>query len=194
MRRYCPCGAPIWVTAHWTGQEIVLVLYDGLLAVQRGAEPLRICPRCHRALVLSELTWLPEPSQPEVHQRQRSILIVEDEDDLRLLLAELLADAGFQVRTARDGQEALARLQQERSWVVLLDWMLPRLNGRQVLALLEADPLLRADTKVIVMSAGWRLEQERQLLESEVVAARLPKPFDPETLLDLARHLADPAA
>jgi CheY-like chemotaxis protein len=119
-------------------------------------------------------------------QRQRNILIVEDDDDLRLLLADLLAEAGFPVRTARDGQEALARLRQEHSGVVLLDWMLPGLNGRQVLALVEADPTLRADVKVVVMSADWRLEQERQVLESDVVAARLPKPFDPETL---ARHL-----
>jgi CheY-like chemotaxis protein len=187
MNMYCPCGAPIWVTAHWTGQEIVLVLHDGAHAFQRGAAPLRFCTRCHRALALSELTWLPEKSQP--HQRQRNILIVEDDDDLRLLLADLLAEAGFQVRTARDGQEALARLQQERSGVVLLDWMLPGLNGRQVLALVEADPVLRTDVRVVVMSADWRLEQEQQVLESDVVAARLPKPFDPQTVLDLARRL-----
>ena len=74
--------------------------------------------------------------------------------------------------------------------MVFLDWMLPRLHGRQVLARVDEDPALRTDTKVVVMSAGWRLEQERQALESDVVAALLPKPLDLETVLDLARHLA----
>ncbi|HLV99389.1 MAG TPA: response regulator [Ktedonobacterales bacterium] len=183
MHMYCPCGAPISVSAHWTGEEIVLLLHDGSQALDRAAEPLQTCPRCHRALAPADLTWLPGSGQ-------RTILIVEDDDELRLLLAELLAGAGFQVRTARDGQEALVLLQREHGWVVLLDWMLPRLDGRQVLARLQTDPTLHTDAKVVVMSAGWRLEQERQTLANEMVAAWLPKPFEPEALLDLARHLA----
>src|ERR1051326_8962139 len=133
MQRYCPCGAPIRVTAHWTGEDIVLGLHDGAQAQDKAAAPLQTCPRCHRALAPADLTWLPEFSQPERRVRQRHILIVEDDDDLRLLLHGLLADAGFQVSSARDGLEALACLRREGGWVVLLDWTLPGLDGGQVL-------------------------------------------------------------
>ena len=73
-----------------------------------------------------------------------NILIVDDDDGIRSVLYELLADEGFQVRTACDGAEALKILQCEGDWVVLLDMRMPGMDGRDVLRELEANPRLTA--------------------------------------------------
>lgn len=118
------------------------------------------------------------------------ILVVDDDEDIRAVLQEVLAEEGFRVEGARDGTEALEVLQREGGWVVLLDLMMPRLNGWQVLERLRQEPALLKDTRVVLMSAGWRLESERQAFSSEIVVASVRKPVDIDELLLLARHLA----
>ena len=105
-------------------------------------------------------------------------------------MQEVLADAGFQVQGAADGSEALELLRRESGWMVLLDIMMPRLDGRQVLQRLQQEPALLKDNKVVLMSAGWRLDSEGLALSSEIVVASLRKPIDLEELLALARRLA----
>ncbi len=119
--------------------------------------------------------------------------MVDDDEDIRAALQEVLADAGFQVQGAADGSEALELLRRESGWMVLLDIMMPRLDGRQVLQRLQQEPALRKDNKVVLMSAGWRLDSEGLALSSEIVVASLRKPIDLEELLALARHLAGEA-
>ncbi len=116
--------------------------------------------------------------------------MVDDDEDIRAALQEVLADAGFQVQGAADGSEALELLRRESGWMVLLDIMMPRLDGRQVLQRLQQEPALRKDNKVVLMSAGWRLDSEGLALSSEIVVASLRKPIDLEELLALARRLA----
>ncbi len=73
------------------------------------------------------------PSQPA-----RRVLIVEDDHDLRTLLSTELAGQGFLVEEASDGITALAKLNEQRSDVILLDLMLPRLSGVGFLRSLQA--------------------------------------------------------
>jgi hypothetical protein len=58
---YCQCSYPIWVSARWTGVDIVLILQDGQGAPDRGAPTLSTCPQCLRALMPAELHELPIP-------------------------------------------------------------------------------------------------------------------------------------
>lgn len=118
------------------------------------------------------------------------ILVVDDDEDIRMVLQDVLADEGFRVEGARDGTEALEILQREGGWVVLLDLMMPRLNGWQVLERLQQEPALLKDTKVVVMSAGWRLDSERQAFNNKLVVASVRKPVDVDELLTLVYSLA----
>lgn len=118
------------------------------------------------------------------------VLIVDDDDEIRYLLQDMLKEEGFQVGTARDGREALNILQRESGWVVLLDIMMPNMDGREVLRQLEENQPLLDNNRIALMSAGGRLAQERYRLDGNVVRALLPKPFDLEEVLDVVQRLA----
>lgn len=118
------------------------------------------------------------------------VLIVDDDPDIRDLLLALLDEEGFQMQGASDGGEALQVLAQEDGWVVFLDWMMPRMDGRAVLSALQAAPHLRTANQFILMSATsrWRLEDAR--LAEGVFIGALPKPFDLEEVLALLQRLS----
>ena len=118
------------------------------------------------------------------------VLIVDDDEEIRALLQDMLVEEGYQVDTARDGQEALDRLQREGGWVILLDIMMPNVDGREVIRRLEDNHSLRDRNKVALMSAGGRLAQERLHLTSDIVQALLPKPFDLDDVLAVVSRLA----
>ena len=118
------------------------------------------------------------------------VLIVDDDEEIRALLQDMLEEEGFKVGTARDGQEALDILQREGGWVILLDMMMPNVDGREVLRRLQANNELRDRNRVALMSAGGRLAQERLHLSADVVEALLPKPFDLDDVLAVVSRLA----
>lgn len=92
--------------------------------------------------------------------RLRRLLVVEDSDNERQLLAYLLASHGFDVQVARDGQEALDCLSEGlfRPEFVLMDMQMPVINGAETLELIRADDRF-ADTKVFAVT-GQRFEDE----------------------------------
>lgn len=118
----------------------------------------------------------------------RKVLIVEDDRGIREILAAFLREEGFQVLTARNGQEALDLLKQETaSLVVLLDLLMPH-DGYNVLAWLEE--ARRLDHQVVVMSAHVAPHESQQWLSKGIIAAFLPKPVNMEKLLALVYRLA----
>ncbi|OFX19360.1 MAG: hypothetical protein A2V77_19195 [Anaeromyxobacter sp. RBG_16_69_14] len=82
-----------------------------------------------------------------------AILIVDDDTDLRDALAEIFAAAGYSVTTAANGKEALACLDEHRPNVILLDMMMPVMDGRAFLEGKRARPAV-ADVPVVVASAS----------------------------------------
>lgn len=86
----------------------------------------------------------------------RAVLIVEDEDEIRELLAEMLIDRGFAVSTARNGEEGLRLLRGDGDLphLVLLDLMMPVMDGWEMRAAMLADPRLAAIPVVIVSGAA----------------------------------------
>jgi DNA-binding NtrC family response regulator len=107
------------------------------------------------------------------------ILVVEDDDVIRGLLAKLLDRQGYEVVTVDTGEEALRRLEQRLFDVVLLDLNLPGMHGLNVLA---AAPVTQTDAQFIVMTAFAEVESAVEALRSGAVDY-LTKPLDPEHLL-----------
>ena len=110
------------------------------------------------------------------------VLIVEDDADLREMMAQLLSLEGFQAAAVANGREALDYLHHQASPdVILLDLMMPVMDGWEFRRLQQADPVL-ADVPVIVLSA---LDQSRTADVS--ASAFLKKPLDFDRLLELVR-------
>jgi DNA-binding response OmpR family regulator len=83
------------------------------------------------------------------------VLIADDEQNIVMSLEFLMETSGFEVRTASNGEEALAALEAFRPDLVLLDVMMPRRNGYEVLQAIRGNPALQA-TKVIMLTAKGR--------------------------------------
>jgi CheY-like chemotaxis protein len=117
------------------------------------------------------------------------ILIVDDEFGIVEALVDFLQDEGYRTATALNGRQALEQMKVERPVLVLLDYMLPVMNGPAVLEEMKADPALQK-VPVVLMSASppksWR-----HLPATEF----LPKPFGLAQLIDIIeRHVGPPGA
>jgi CheY-like chemotaxis protein len=107
------------------------------------------------------------------------LLVVEDEPLLRELLTLVLTEEGYKVQAAENGTVALQLLEAWRPRVILLDLMMPPLDGWAFRAVQLAHPELR-DIPVIVISAAYDVKRQAALLGA---SACLPKPYDLETVL-----------
>lgn len=110
---------------------------------------------------------------------QRSILVVDDEEALRAVLSSELASEGYQVDTASDGDEAIAILQNNNKFdLVLLDIKMPRVDGFEVLKFIKQNI---PHVKVIMLTAFADL---KNAIESKKLGAEdfISKPYD---LVDL---------
>ena len=99
----------------------------------------------------------------------KSILVVEDESFLSKVLAERLEDEGFgRIDVAGNGEEALAKVKQHPPDIILLDMILPKMNGFEVLEALQADKKL-ATIPVLVLS---NLGQDQDIEQAKKLGAR----------------------
>jgi CheY-like chemotaxis protein len=116
------------------------------------------------------------------------VLVVDDDDVIRQLIRVNLELEGFEVHTAHDGEDALAKAVSLKPDVITLDIMMPRLDGWDAAAKLRADPET-AHIKVVLLSAR---AQEADLRRGSRIGvdAYLTKPFDPDELIDTVRRLA----
>jgi DNA-binding response OmpR family regulator len=107
------------------------------------------------------------------------ILIVDDDPAIRGLLVELLTDEGYQTLQASDGLEAIERARASSPSLVLMDLMLPVLDGAAATRTLKSEAST-ARIPIIAMSAGANLRQQADILPADGVLA---KPFDLDELL-----------
>jgi len=117
----------------------------------------------------------------------KTLLVVDDEVGVTEALQDLLSDEGFAVLTARNGKDGLKRIGEKRPDLILLDYMMPVMDGRQLLLALQADAT-HQDIPVILMSAI----PHSSIPTDCKPAAFLRKPFDIEQLLTEVRRLLTP--
>ena len=110
------------------------------------------------------------------------ILIVDDDPSIVRIIGEMLErEDRFEVRTASTGYDAGMLTREFRPNVILLDYMLPDVNGNVVCERIKSDPDLH-DTRVVIVSGVVRQEEIDALMASGADAF-IPKPFDVETLV-----------
>lgn len=115
------------------------------------------------------------------------LLLVDDEPDLVQMVSVRLKAAGYEVATAYDGQQALEMVRKEPPDLMVLDLMLPKLDGYKVCRLIKFDEKTKG-IPVLVFTA--RAQVEDVTLATECGAdAYLTKPFEAKTLLDKIEQL-----
>jgi chemosensory pili system protein ChpA (sensor histidine kinase/response regulator) len=122
---------------------------------------------------------------------RRRALVVDDSLSVRKTLSQLLADAGYEVRTARDGFDALEQLSRDKVDIVLTDLEMPNLNGLDLTRRLRETPALASLPVVMITSRG--ADKHRASAERVGVSAYLTKPYSDGDLLGRVRELLEPA-
>jgi len=118
---------------------------------------------------------------------QKRILIVDDEEDILNVLKFRLEANNYEVLTASDGQEGLNKARTERPDLLILDLMLPKLDGYKVCRMLKFDEVYKAIP--IIMFTAKAQQKDEELGKEMGADAYIAKPFEPEILLEKIRQL-----
>lgn len=129
----------------------------------------------------------PETAGAEGVGMSRRILLVDDESHILLLLTSRLQAEGYDVLTAQDGQSGLETAKREKPDLIILDLMLPRMDGYKVCGLLKKDSRY-ASIPILVFTARAR-EEDQKMGEEAGADDYLTKPFEPPVLLKKIREL-----
>jgi DNA-binding response OmpR family regulator len=122
----------------------------------------------------------------------RKILAVDDEPSIVKLVSAALTTRGYEVVTAYDGQDALDKVALEKPDLIVLDIMMPRMDGREVARRLSKDPKT-AKIPIVFLSAIGDLDSQLDTLEELKDVEYLTKPFDVKELGDYVDAMLDPA-
>ena len=114
------------------------------------------------------------------------VLVTDDDEDLRLLCEMYLQLDGFTVGHAVNGRDAIARVHARRPDLILLDLMMPVMDGWECLAALKADPATRDIPVFIITGKNQLADQERAF--SMGAEAFIPKPFQGPALVARIRQ------
>lgn len=116
-----------------------------------------------------------------------TILVVEDSPTQREMIADLLKDSGLDVTSASDGVEAMEQIQEHRPDLIVLDIVMPRMNGYEVCRRLKADP--KTQNLPIVMCSSKGEEFDRYWGMKQGANAYIAKPFQPIELVGTVKQL-----
>lgn len=123
-----------------------------------------------------------------MEEESAKVLLVDDDPDIRIAIGAVLRSRSYQVVTARDGEEALVKLREEKPDLMILDLMMPRLDGFGVLKQLKGSNWaeFKGMPIVILTSVGEQAGRRRYELETALrmdVDDYVEKPIDPFVLL-----------
>src|ERR1043166_1630583 len=116
------------------------------------------------------------------------VLVIDDEPNIRALIPEPLLDAGYAVDLAANGAEALERMRQAVPDAIVLDVMMPRLNGFGFVERVRAEPRF-ARVPIVVVTAAYA---GKRIAEQLGAQACLTKPFELDALLAAVARVMTP--
>jgi two-component system, cell cycle response regulator DivK len=116
----------------------------------------------------------------------KRILVVEDQEDNRQILRDLLGNAGYEMIEAEDGEQALAQAAKHRPDLILMDIQLPLMDGYEATRRLKADPALRAIP--VIVATSYALRGDEAKARAAGCDAYVAKPYSPRALLAKMRE------
>ena len=122
-----------------------------------------------------------------LYNNTHKILVVDDDPVIRDMMKDILDFEGYSIAVARNGHEALQLLRSDQDYLVFLDIMMPGMSGKDLCAVLEADPHLRKRHIIILMSAMDNLEEAASI----EVEAILQKPFVVDEVIEILEPYMD---
>ncbi len=117
------------------------------------------------------------------------ILDIDDSPTVQRLIEMILSSQGYQVILASDGEEGIAKARSERPSVILVDFVMPKMNGFQVCKTLKEDPDFRDTPIILVTSKGDKVGSK--FVDVLGITEYFTKPFQPEELLAKIREVID---
>jgi two-component system cell cycle response regulator DivK len=121
----------------------------------------------------------------------KRILVVEDQEDNRRILRDLLGAAGYEISEAHDGAQALPAALTSRPDLILMDIQLPLVDGYEATRRIKADPALKSIPIIVVTSYALSGDEEKS--RAAGCDDYVPKPYSPRQLLAKIRNfLPDP--
>jgi two-component system, cell cycle response regulator DivK len=117
----------------------------------------------------------------------KRILVVEDQEDLRGILRDLLVSSGYEMLEAGDGQAGVDKAKAEKPDLVLMDIQMPLMNGYDATRTIKADPDLRSIPIVAVSSFAMKGDEEKA--RAAGCDHYVTKPYSPMQLLKTIRSL-----
>ena len=123
---------------------------------------------------------------------EKKILVADDETHILHVVSLKLRNAGFNVLTARDGQEALELAQTEHPDLIITDYHMPQLSGLELCQRLKQDPNTRDIPAIMLTARGYHLEPHDT--QQSGILRMLSKPFSPRQLLTTVNEMLAAAA
>jgi len=123
---------------------------------------------------------------------EKKILVADDETHILHVVSLKLRNAGFNVLTARDGQEALELAQTEHPDLIITDYHMPQLSGLELCQRLKQDPSTRDIPAIMLTARGYHLEPHDT--QQSGILRMLSKPFSPRQLLTTVNEMLATAA
>jgi CheY-like chemotaxis protein len=117
------------------------------------------------------------------------ILDIDDSPTVQRLIEMILSSQGYQVVLASDGEEGIAKARSERPAVILVDFVMPKMNGFQVCKTLKEDPSFKDTPIILVTSKGDKVGSK--FVDTLGITEYFTKPFQPEELLAKIREVID---
>jgi CheY-like chemotaxis protein len=118
----------------------------------------------------------------------KTILVIDDEDDVRLAVKMLLTHSGYSVVDANGGKAGLALLKKQKFDLVICDFFMPEMNGRQVIESIAKNPKLKGQKVVLLTVASFGKEGHEKLKKLKV-SDYVQKPFENSDLLSRVAKL-----
>lgn len=123
---------------------------------------------------------------------EKKILVADDETHILHVVSLKLRNAGFNVLTARDGQEALELAQSELPDLIITDYHMPQLSGLELCQRLKQDPATSGIPAIMLTARGYHLEPHDT--QQSGILRMLSKPFSPRQLLTTVNEMLATAA
>ena len=123
---------------------------------------------------------------------EKKILVADDETHILHVVSLKLRNAGFNVLTARDGQEALELAQTEHPDLIITDYHMPQLSGLELCQRLKQDPATSGIPAIMLTARGYHLEPHDT--QESGILRMLSKPFSPRQLLTTVNEVLKTAA